>query len=129
MRVSYLVGISCGPCWNDGARRFEWDGSGYSPILGIGASLTCDAIGATSIDERACDFGVEEIVEARISAGILSDVLSTVIDRPCVRDGGGCGCETGVEKILLGTGCATLPVVDRVLSIDARDGGGGIALC
>jgi hypothetical protein len=67
----------------------------------------------------------------RNSTGVLSEVLSTVIDLPCDR-AGGCSWVVGVEKTRFG-GAAyegpTLSVVvttGRVLSIEKRGGGGGI---
>lgn len=69
-------------------------------------------------------------IGVRNSVGVLSEVLSTVIDLPCDR-GGVCNWVVGVENTLLGgvaiAGALSVAViVGRDLSIDARGGGGGI---
>jgi hypothetical protein len=66
---------------------------------------------------------------ARNSAGVLSEVLSTVMDLPCDL-GGVCSWLTGVEKTRLGGGANVGPTLSmvattgRVRSIEGRGGGG-----
>jgi hypothetical protein len=71
--------------------------------------------------------GIVAVIGVRNSTGVLSEVLSTVIDLPCGR-AGGCNWVVGVEKTLFGgVAYPTLSVVDkagRLLSIETRGGGG-----
>jgi hypothetical protein len=68
----------------------------------------------------------------RNSTGVLSEVLSTVIDRPCCDRAGVCSWVVGLEKTLFGGAAYEGPILSvvattaRALSIEARGGGGGI---
>lgn len=59
----------------------------------------------------------------RNSAGVLSEALSTVMDRPCDL-GGVCSCVVGVENTLFG-GVSAPTTAGLALSIDTRGAGGG----
>jgi hypothetical protein len=90
---------------------------------------------STTVDGGGTNFacasirGIVEVIGVRNSTGVLSEVLSTVIDLPWDR-AGVCNWVVGVEKTRFGgVEYSTLSVVDktgRLLSIEARGGGGMI---
>jgi hypothetical protein len=71
------------------------------------------------------------VIGVRNSVGVLSEVLSTVIDLPCDR-AGVCNWVVGDEKTRLGgvayegPRLSEVATTGRVLSIEGRGGGGGI---
>ncbi len=91
-------------------------------------ALTAD-VGGGSNCEPPSRRGIIDVMGARNSVGVLSEVLSTVIDLPCDLVGG-CSWVVGVEKTRFGGGVnvdPTLSVVattGRGLSMDGRGGGG-----
>jgi hypothetical protein len=92
------------------------------------AALTVVAGGGSNC-ELPSRRGMVEVMGARNSAGVLSEVLSTVIDLPWDL-AGGCSWLTGVEKTRLGGGANVGPTLSVVattgldLSIEGRGGGG-----
>lgn len=93
--------------------------------------MTVDA-GTRSRDARGSTFGTADTGGARNSAGVLCEVLSTVIERPWVLGGVG-ECVVGVDTTRFGGVAYVVSMIGMVLVGVARGlstegrGGGGIS--